>query len=103
MLPRTNGVRAAYAYHFAAGNRAYDVGNEAIGRPVTAADYVTGTSASEGDAVLAVRQGIEERIAVRRCYEFGTPFTVAVRIVTPHRLIFTIAPQPLFVFVALVA
>ena len=52
VLPGSNGERAADADGLAGEEAADEVGNEAVGRPVAAADDVAGASGGECDLVL---------------------------------------------------
>ena len=46
---------------------------------------------------------MKERTAIGGGYQFGASLAAAVRIVAAHRLMLTVGPVPLLIFVALVA
>ncbi len=103
MLPRADGFGIANHNRLASGKGAHDVRNEAVKRPITAADDVSGTRGGHGDPVLLVLIGREKGTAIGGGDQFGATFAAAVRVVSSHRLVLAIRPVPLLIFVALVA
>ena len=83
-------------------NRAQDVGNEPVFCPIAAANDVARTSACQRNRVFAMLCHVKEGMSVRGGHQLGAAFAAAVRVKPAHRLVFTVAPDPLFVVVALV-
>src|SRR6266700_2938347 len=103
MLPRPDGLGTAYPQRFIAQRCVHEVRYEAVVRPVSPADDVTGAGRGKAWRVRAIRAAPEERASIRTSHEFGTSLAAAVRIVPAHGVAFPITFVLLPVLVALVA
>ena len=97
MLPGPGRLRISHYHRQAGVEGTQGVGHQPVGRPIAAADHVAGASGADRDARLG-----QERRAVGRGHQFRTGLAAAVRVVAAHRLVFTVAPDPFAVLVALV-
>ena len=97
MLPRANRVRIPYQHGFAALQCAQDVRHQSVCCPVTAANHVAGASRGQADAGL-----LQKGLAVRAADQLCTALAVGVGVVATHGLVFSVAPDPFLVLVALV-
>jgi len=118
MLPGPDGMGAADADGLPAAEGADAVGNEAVCAPVTTANDVArpcGGSAESGTARrnLGTRSQFltklghvprfKEGLQISAENELRTTFGGAVGIMTAHRVVFSVAPDPFPVFIAFVA
>jgi hypothetical protein len=81
VLPGADGVGAADADGLAGEEAADEVGDEAVERPVAAADDVAGAGGGEGDVVLGEFGGGEEGLAVGGGDDLGAGLGAGVGIV----------------------
>jgi hypothetical protein len=77
--------------------------NELIGRPVTTADGIAGASARQRDTVPGQIVGREVGVAIGAGHQLRAALGIGVGIVTTHRVVLAIAPDPFLVLVAFVA
>src|SRR6185312_6419611 len=98
VLPRPHCRGVADTQRFAIQRSAYQVGHEALGSPVSAADDVAGSSGGETGTVRAGEEGAP----VRAHDQLRRPLGARVGVVAAHRVTLAIAPFPPAILVALV-
>src|SRR5450631_382345 len=97
MLPRSDGVRIAEPHRQTRSQGSHAIRNEPVSRPVAAADDVTRARRRDGRPIS------EEAVPKAAGDQFGTRFTVAVRVVTAQAIILgegAASPEVLIHFVA---
>ncbi len=102
VLPGADGVGAADADGLAGEEAADEVGDEAVGGPVAAADDVAGACGGDGAVVVGDAVDGEVTLAEGGGDDLGAGLGAGVGVVAAERVGFAVAPEPLFVFVALV-
>ena len=102
VLPGADRVRVADADGLAGLEAADEVGDEAVGGPVAAADDVAGAGGGEGDCVLGKLATREIGLAVGGGDDLGAGLGAGVGIVAAERIGLAVGPEPFLVLVALV-
>src|SRR5215472_17446730 len=99
VLPGPDRVGTANHDGLIRGDAAHDVRHQAILGPVASPDHVAGAGSGHRGGTFAAK----ERVPIRRADELRAGLTGAIRIATAERVFLTISPEPLAVFVTLVA
>ena len=102
VLPGPDSMWIPQYYVMAADHRSNQVWNQAIFCPIAAPDHVSSPGCRHRYPMLRIVTFIEEGVSIRSSHQFRAAFAAAVWIITTHRLIFSIAPNPITVLVAFI-
>ncbi|KMN35835.1 hypothetical protein VI26_09635 [Chromobacterium sp. LK1] len=98
MLPRTNGMWIANLNGMLFFQSTKDVRHQPIQCPIATTNDIACSRRRHGNAFI-----LEKGLSIGTTHQFSTTLAIRIRIITAHRLVFSIAPEPFLVLVAFVS